>query len=98
MKYAQIFALGTILALAASGCATIHDFWDKYVKPEIEKPVSIHAPARGATRRTSACAHICRSFNSRAREGRDRKGPRVLAACAGFNSRAREGRDVFLRF
>ena len=49
MKYAQIFALGTILAIAAllaacSGCATIHGFWDKYVQPEIEKPEQPEQP------------------------------------------------------
>ncbi len=33
-------------------------------------------------------------FNSRAREGRDRRYVVVVAATAGFNSRAREGRDV----
>ena len=42
MKYAQIFAIGTILAL--SGCATIQGLWDKYVKPEIEKPEQPEQP------------------------------------------------------
>jgi len=62
MKYAQIFALGTIrlallaaLLVACSGCATIQGLWDKYVKPEIEKPEQPEQPARTArTARTAA--------------------------------------------
>ncbi len=36
--------------------------------------VSIHAPARGATRAASGTAFVFACFNSRAREGRDRRG------------------------
>ncbi len=55
--------------------------------------VSIHAPARGATRRDRPLATlIARSFNPRARAGRDataaRRRPRPC-----FNPRARMGRD-----
>ena len=53
--------------------------------------VSIHAPARGATRRRS-CGSWPWSFNSRAREGRDRGGCWTRTSTIGFNSRAREGR------
>ena len=37
----------------------------------IYRHVSIHAPARGATRRINAIALHCSSFNPRARKGRD---------------------------
>ena len=57
--------------------------------------VSIHAPARGATklRQTRPQSRCC--FNSRAREGRDK----IAVIChrfnCSFNSRAREGRDKY---
>lgn len=47
MKYAQIFAIGTVIAmlsLLGGGCATIQGLWDKYVKPEIEKPEKPEQP------------------------------------------------------
>ena len=55
-------------------------------------PVSIHAPARGATpcsrqRFTMDC------FNSRARKGRDRCSIIPTLVYTSFNSRARKGRD-----
>ena len=78
--------------------------------------VSIHAPAKGATsassrpasaphqfqftrprraRRTRRRGGWARSrFNSRAREGRDRRWRRDRPAARSFNSRAREGRDA----
>ncbi len=55
--------------------------------------VSIHAPARGATSPISHFDQRIRSFNSRAREGRDRSVKSSGATIWRFNSRAREGRD-----
>ena len=55
--------------------------------------VSIHAPARGATR-IRETGVVERSFNSRAREGRDWNGSNWEDYWKGFNSRAREGRDM----
>ncbi len=56
-------------------------------------PVSIHAPARGATLAVGGGRASVAGFNSRAREGRDRRPwtPTSVPSC--FNSRAREGRD-----
>ena len=54
--------------------------------------VSIHAPARGATQ-TKHITMLNRSFNSRAREGRDYRFCLIASYSSGFNSRAREGRD-----
>ena len=55
--------------------------------------VSIHAPARGATRRTDAPPTPTR-FNPRAREGRDMRSSKKKEHYARFNPRAREGRDT----
>ena len=57
--------------------------------------VSTHAPARGATRDSACTQRQQRSFNSRAREGRDQPSTLAPATPSRFNSRAREGRDVF---
>ena len=57
--------------------------------------VSIHAPARGATRRREIDLTQGPRFNSRAREGRDGRDGKVITRDDGFNSRAREGRDTF---
>ena len=54
--------------------------------------VSIHAPARGATRESGRTSPHD-GFNSRAREGRDPPSDLVISPPYGFNSRAREGRD-----
>ena len=58
--------------------------------------VSIHAPARGATK-TKSLNRRRRSFNSRARKGRDQKTHGIFAIGDGFNSRARKGRDKDFR-
>ena len=57
------------------------------------KIVSIHAPARGATLRPDAWRNVHRSFNPRAREGRDKGKPYIVRGRCCFNPRAREGRD-----
>ena len=55
--------------------------------------VSIHAPARGATKYRKLNAPMRKSFNPRARAGRDVAGYAMAAAQSGFNPRARAGRD-----
>ena len=59
----------------------------------LEHAVSIHAPARGATRRSWRASGRWWSFNPRARTGRDPKRWRRRRPSAGFNPRARTGRD-----
>ena len=56
--------------------------------------VSTHAPARGATQTQVETMERVRSFNSRAREGRDSATSSRAAIGVCFNSRAREGRDA----
>ena len=56
--------------------------------------VSIHAPARGATRKLAAAHQRPRCFNPRAREGRDARMWRGARRRESFNPRAREGRDT----
>ena len=58
-------------------------------------PVSIHAPARGATDALLSISGDIASFNSRARKGRDKMllpSPPMMWC---FNSRARKGRDDY---
>ena len=55
--------------------------------------VSTHAPARGATSTQDRLCGWRRSFNSRAREGRDTQRCCLMKSSSRFNSRAREGRD-----
>ena len=57
--------------------------------------VSIHAPARGATRNVCGCTHTRHGFNPRAREGRDGCAQARRLTHLRFNPRAREGRDKF---
>ena len=58
--------------------------------------VSIHAPGRGATCERSLCPSGTSCFNSRTREGCDRRdGSRQLLLLR-FNSRTREGCDLQL--
>ena len=59
---------------------------------DVQRTVSIHAPARGATVRGITMAVIIR-FNSRARKGRDMTTSPVVFLGPSFNSRARKGRD-----
>ena len=59
-----------------------------------ERKISIHAPARGATRQSRMDLKATHNFNPRAREGRDF----IVTASdkrefVDFNPRAREGRD-----
>ena len=55
--------------------------------------VSIHAPARGATRLCDTILSATKCFNPRARAGRDPRQPMLSASPRGFNPRARAGRD-----
>ena len=55
--------------------------------------VSIHAPARGATGQASLPFRSFRSFNPRARTGRDYRRGHSTHVVIGFNPRARTGRD-----
>ncbi len=55
--------------------------------------VSIHAPARGATRRRSKMICLHRVFNPAARGGRARHFAMCRSGSSSFNPRAREGRD-----
>ncbi len=57
-------------------------------------PVSIHAPAWGATVLGIGKKRIFRCFNPRARVGRDRLWTSASTILMRFNPRARVGRDV----
>ena len=57
-------------------------------------PVSIHAPARGATLATTLAIIPRGCFNPRARTGRDIVIEEQVSWIDGFNPRARTGRDV----
>ena len=57
-------------------------------------PVSIHAPARGATAHSGHSAVLDRGFNPRARTGRDSGCSSRTGSTVGFNPRARTGRDA----
>ena len=59
----------------------------------VRVPVSIHAPARGATRRSPPPAPCHRRFNPRARAGRDSQHQPCAKHRPCFNPRARAGRD-----
>ena len=59
----------------------------------VDRIVSIHAPARGATLPVSTRSSPTGGFNPRAREGRDVFVQCFTTIAAGFNPRAREGRD-----
>ena len=61
--------------------------------PENPQQVSIHAPARGATKSPIREIAAMSCFNPRAREGRDRSSRMPAAHPTCFNPRAREGRD-----
>ncbi len=60
---------------------------------DICRLVSIHAPARGATRLAGICTSMPKRFNPRARAGRDLKPLRAYSWTFRFNPRARAGRD-----
>ena len=62
-------------------------------EPGVE-PVSIHAPAWGATTPTLQALNRKSSFNPRARVGRDSYTSKALPLTASFNPRARVGRDT----
>ena len=59
----------------------------------VRRGVSIHAPARGATRSCTGRRSLWRCFNPRAREGRDPCRPCRPWRLRRFNPHAREGRD-----
>ena len=54
---------------------------------QFTRPRGARLPSLAGTTRSAS------GFNSRAREGRDSRPPRLLPLATGFNSRAREGRD-----
>ncbi len=56
--------------------------------------ISIHAPAKGATRREVCYTLFRRNFNPRSREGSDHYFRRQFFRYADFNPRSREGSDV----
>ena len=58
------------------------------------RPVSIRAPARGATSSICFLTSSSLGFNSRSREGSDVGATAGLAAVSSFNSRSREGSDA----
>ena len=55
--------------------------------------ISIHAPAKGATRSPAAHPQTLRDFNPRSREGSDRSASYTFRASSNFNPRSREGSD-----
>ena len=57
--------------------------------------VSIHAPARGATRSCRRCITIAACFNPRTREGCDAPKDGEKISGKSFNPRTREGCDTF---
>ena len=57
-------------------------------------PVSIHAPAWGATQSARRAGGGGLRFNPRARMGRDVKYPQAILSLPCFNPRARMGRDL----
>ena len=67
------------------------------VRGDTGRPVSIHAPVKGATRTGRLSDRADRSFNPRAREGRDPPLFIPSLSAKGFNPRAREGRDMDAR-
>ena len=58
------------------------------------RPVSIHAPVKGATRASSLRGLLRTCFNPRPREGGDPLGWTDLDVLESFNPRPREGGDV----
>ncbi len=65
-----------------------------YNRPGQCHSVSIHAPARGATKLDMMPAPLFSSFNPRARAGRDLLSFTVNPSIQRFNPRARAGRDA----
>ena len=55
--------------------------------------VSIHAPARGATRQASASDSLIWRFNPRSRAGSDERARSRVVRAACFNPRSRAGSD-----
>ena len=58
-------------------------------------PISIHAPARGATRKGRGINTTLRYFNPRSREGSDESRVGDFRGVCNFNPRSREGSDLF---
>ena len=63
-------------------------------KRAILQRISIHAPARGATRSLFRIAKAGSYFNPRSREGSDILQASVLTSIVHFNPRSREGSDA----
>ena len=57
------------------------------------RPVSIHAPAKGATGRSGSCRPYPGRFNPRSREGSDMQDRFANMPQISFNPRSREGSD-----
>ena len=65
-------------------------------KTALTPTVSIHAPAWGATQENKNCHLANKSFNPRARVGRDSCAASAMSARRSFNPRARVGRDPYI--
>ena len=63
-------------------------------KRAILQRISIHAPARGATRSLFRIAKAGSYFNPRSREGSDEEYWTEIVADIDFNPRSREGSDT----
>ena len=75
-----------------------HGARHEYIVAErARREVSIHAPARGATRTAIGVHGVRGRFNPRARTGRDTPTSAALSMMACFNPRARTGRDMVCR-
>ena len=61
-------------------------------------PISIHAPAKGATLLSGVAITTFCDFNPRSREGSDWLSGCDTTSCANFNPRSREGSDVLPGF
>ena len=57
-------------------------------------PISIHAPAKGATLFLFVLFTQCFNFNPRSREGSDFQRATIAQSVSDFNPRSREGSDV----
>ena len=66
----------------------------KITKIEHNGKISIHAPAKGATKRNIAVEPVELHFNPRSREGSDTFTAYCSSRCKDFNPRSREGSDV----
>ena len=70
----------------------------QYVIYYNHRNISIHAPARGATKSPDTIAMIFQDFNPRSREGSDAVFPGSAFQSIHFNPRSREGSDQYPRY